>query len=112
MLCSLARGNISLGSGDRSATDQGVVSVIRRAFRAWPLAQPSPSGPPGRLCAQGMARPWALGHLPQRRAQQSLPAGGKPGRKDPKPRKRSGHVAGWEEGGKRRAAAAGDQAQP
>lgn len=86
--------------------------MIRRAFRARPPAQPSPSGPPGWLCAQGMARPWALGHLPQRRAQQGLAVGGKPGRKDRKPRKRSGYVAACEEGGKRRAAAAGDQAQP
>ena len=37
-----------------------------------------------------------------RRKAEGKPVGGKPGRKDKKPRKRSGYVAAWEESGARR----------
>lgn len=37
-----------------------------------------------------------------RRKAEGKPVGGKPGRKDKKPRKRSGYVAAWEDGGARR----------
>ena len=37
-----------------------------------------------------------------RRKAEGKPVGGKPGRNDKKPRKRSGYVAAWEEGGARR----------
>lgn len=40
-----------------------------------------------------------------RRKAAGLPIGGKPGRKDKQPRRRSGYVAAWEPGGERRAAA-------
>lgn len=40
----------------------------------------------------------------ERRRAQGLPVGRQPGSKDKKPRKRSGYVAAWEDGGTRRAA--------
>jgi len=39
-----------------------------------------------------------------RRKAAGLPVGGQPGRKDKRPRKRSGYVAAWEDGGARRGA--------
>jgi DNA invertase Pin-like site-specific DNA recombinase len=39
-----------------------------------------------------------------KRKAKGLPVGGQPGRKDKQPRKRSGYVAAWEQGGSRRAA--------
>ena len=41
-----------------------------------------------------------------RRKAEGKPVGGQPGRKDSKPRKRSGYVASWENDGARRAALA------
>ena len=49
-----------------------------------------------------------------RRKAEGKPVGGQPGRTDKKPRRRSGYIAAWEDGGRRRTAAgrrrqAGDQ---